>query len=190
MILSRKEFHLRWTFRNFKTVEEKLVLFPIKPLLKEIRKDAKFRNHSYLFNGSDLSKVKCDDEIGINIHCRKKAKTESERMVVIDEQIRKGTYKPVGLFQEIDYPNIIFVDDGFHRIYSAWKQGKKRIWCNVKQGHFILEKVMPFKDLPALLGMLSGMFPKEMHDIKKLRKFLKNADKKKMRITSIGYGKP
>lgn len=188
MILSRKEFHNRWTFRNFDTIYEENTEYPVEPLLKEIKADAHIRNHNYLFDGSDLTKIKCDDEIGVNKHCNENVKTEAERVAVIDKQIKTGKYKPVKLFQDLEHPDIVFVDDGFHRIYSAWKQKKEKIWCQIKRGHFLLEKSMPMEDLPDLLDMLTKLFPKKLHNISKLNTFLNNADKKKMKITSIGYG--
>lgn len=191
MILTRKEFHRRWDFRNFDVViREKLVDFPIEPLFREIKSDAPFRNHEYLFDNSDLSKVKCDDEIGVNKYCGANVNTELQRMLVIDAQIKDETYLPVPIFQDIEHPGIIFVDDGFHRIFSAQMQGRNTVKCLVKQGHFKLERVMPFEDLPKLLGMLEGLFPKRLHDVKRLKKFLEKASKKnpkKMKITSISY---
>ena len=191
MILTRKEFHRRWDFRTFITIrKEELVDFPIEPLFKEIQADVPFRNHEYLFDNSNLSRVLCDDEVGVNKYCNAHVRTEQQRMNVIDAQIKNGTYLPVPIFQDIEHPGIIFVDDGFHRIFSAWKQGKTTIKCRVKQGKFKLERVMPFEDLPKLLGMLEGLFPKKLHDIKKLKKFLEKASKKnpkKMEITSISY---
>ena len=190
MILSRKEFHLRWTFRTFDMDSKCITHFPIFPLLKEIKADAPFRNHNYLFDGSDLSKIACDDEIGVNKYCGENVKTEAERIAVIDRQIKEETYKPISLFQDGEHPSIIFIDDGFHRVYSAWKQGLVTIKADLKMGQFKLEKVMPMEDLPKLLGMLEGMFPKELHDVKKMKKFLEEStDGKKMKITSIGYGK-
>lgn len=188
MILPRKEFHNRWTFRNFDTVSEDNVDYPVEPLLKEIKADAPFRNHDYLFDGSDLFTVKCDDEVGVNKYCNKEVKTEAERVRVIDEQIRTGEYKPVKLFQDCENSSIIVVDDGFHRIFSAWEQKKETIRCEIKRGHFLLEKSIPMEDLPDLLDMLTKLFPPNLHSIDKLNIFLNNANKKKMRITSICYG--
>jgi len=187
MILTRKEFHNRWTFRNFNVIHAEEKDIPIEPLIKEIKADASHRNHEYLFNNSDLTTVECDDEIGVNKYCHHTVKTEAERIAVIDQQIKTNTYTPVKLFQDSEHTEIFIVDDGFHRIYSAWKQNKKTIRCEVKKGHFKLEKTMPMNDLPDLLDMLSKLFPK-LHNIKKLTAFLKNANTKKMGITSIGYG--
>ncbi len=188
MILPRKEFHRRWTFRGLDVVSEEHIEFPVEPLLKEIKADAPFRNHDYLFDGSDLSTIECDDEIGVNKYCNENVKTEAERVAVIDEQIRTGNYKPVKLFQDSEHTEIIVVDDGFHRVYSAWRQSKERIWCEIKRGRFLLEKSMPMEDLPDLLDMLTKLFPPKLHNIHKLNAFLNNGNKKKMEITSICYG--
>lgn len=188
MILTRQEFWNRWAFRGFDTIHKEEIEYPIEPLIKEIKADAHIRNHDYLFNGSNLSKIKCDDEIGVNKYCHENVKTEAERIAIIDQQIKTGEYTPVKIFQDWEHTDIIIIDDGFHRIYSAWKQNKKTIRCEIKQGLFILEKTMPMEDLPDLLDMLTKLFPPELHDISKLNAFLNNADKKKMQITSISYG--
>jgi len=127
MILTRKEFHSRWSFRNFDVIHAEEKDFPIEPLIKEIKADASHRNHEYLFDRSDLTKKECNDEIGINKYCKKNVKTEAQRIAVIDQQIKTNTYTPVKIFQDIEHTEIFIVDDGFHRIYSAWKQNKKII---------------------------------------------------------------
>ena len=189
MIISREEFNQRWPFREFKTIREKEMLLPIEPLMKEIKADAKFRNHEYLFDGSDLTKVKCHDEVGVNLHCNANVKTEAERMAVIDKQIKNWSYRPVPIFQHIDHPSIIYIDDRFHRIYSAWKQKKQHVNCKVKVGKFVLSKSISLIDLHKLIGMLIDLFP-EHHDMKKLKNFLENeADQKKLKHATIDYGK-
>lgn len=188
MILSRKEFSLRWGFRNFKTIEETEALFSVESLMDEIKADAAYRNHEYLFDKSDLSKVICDDEVGVNKYCNANVITEQERLDFVEKQVRENNYHPVSIYQHINHPTIIYVDDGFHRIYSAKKLKKAKINCRIKKGYFLLEKAINFEDLSKLIKMVGEMFPNHC-DVEKLIKFLKKVPKNKQIHTSIGYGK-
>ena len=50
MIISRKEFHQRYTDDDFKVIKEKEELMSVDRLFKEIHADAPFRNHEYMFD--------------------------------------------------------------------------------------------------------------------------------------------
>ena len=187
MILSRKEFNLRWSFRRFKVIEEKVMCLPVSMLMCEIKEDAPFRNHQYLFDGSDLSKLKCDDEVGVNKFCGANVQTEKERLDFVEKQVKENSYEPVAVFQHVLHPTIIYVDDGFHRIYSAHKLKKGIVLCKIKKGYFILEKAISIKDLQKLLQLVREMFP-ALGTIVKILKFLETVPEEKREHTSIGYG--
>lgn len=187
MIISREELYLRWSFRNFKTLKTVVESMKVKQLYKEIKKDAKYRNHGFLFDGSDLKAINLKefgDEVGVNLHCNANAITEEDRVQAISEQVKNGTYKPVEVFQDIEHPTIIYIDDGFHRIFCAHQLGLVNLKCRIRRGHYILSKSIRMRDLPPLLEMLMGIFGKN----KTLKEAKKMASIKKIASVAVSYG--
>lgn len=188
MLISRKELSTRFTSRAFNTFEEMEELVSVEKLFKEAQAEAPFRNHDYMFDKKvPFKKLKLQEtEVGI----KKKypyIKTEGQRFKRIEQEVRNDTYKSVEIFRDADYPDDIFINDGFHRIYSAHKLGHRVMRCKVKIGKFILEKSISFEDLAPLLNMVKGMF-KGM-TIDEIYKLIKKVNKKGKANYSIGYGK-
>lgn len=168
MILDRKEFNVRWSDRNFDTKKEIIVDFPIRPLYEEIQKDAEYRNHEYLFKNIDFNELPLQEEtVGI-LNKVPDIKTEGDRLREIKAEVQLGIYEPVELFQDIDHPTVIYVNDGFHRIFVSQMLGKKTVKCKVKIGHFILSDTMKIRDViyyVDFLGKISG--EKDLEDAAK-----------------------
>lgn len=192
MIISRKEFHKRMgTFSKSTIIEEKDEIMSVEKLYKEIVADAPFRNHNYMFNKDiDWKKLELQEDT-VNIKNKfPNIKTEGQRYEKIKEEIINDTYKAVPVLRDADYPDVIYVDDGFHRIYIAHELGHKVIRIRAKYGKYVLEKSITFKDLVKLLDMLVGLFKKEHNSLTSLRDFLKMVLKKKPEIGetySISY---
>jgi hypothetical protein len=191
MIISRAEFHQREGLREFDIIEERDELMSIERLYKEIVADVPFRNHNFMFDESqDWRDLELQEEDGI-----KKAFpeiiTERERYEKIKEEILKDTYESVPVLKDADYPDVIYVDNGFHRIFIANELGLKVIRVKAKYGKFILHKSITFNDLISLLDMLSQLF-KEKDSVIELNNFLKMIVTKKPEMGetySITYGR-
>lgn len=88
MIVNRDEFHLRY-WGNFKIEKEVAQTMNVSMLMKEIKADAKYRNHTYLFDGTDLTTLPIqEDTTGIKKKCPD-IKTEQDRLG-FEEFIGKG----------------------------------------------------------------------------------------------------
>ena len=173
MILSRAEFNRRWTDRDFAIEKQIIEDFDVLTLMKELKLDAKFRNHEYMFNGRDLDKLPLQETtIGI-LKTNPDIKTEGERLSAVKKELENKTYFPVEIFQDIDHPTIIYVNDGFHRIVGAYQLGMKTIRCEIKQGHYKLSDTLRIRDLVEHIDML-----KQLVGEKNLMKLNKIVDKK------------
>ena len=190
MILPRKEFYDRWNFRDFDTHETIVDFFPVDELMDEAEADAPFRNKSFMFDPkADWNKVSVEhDEVGVNKYCDAGVKTEEERIKYVEGQIERGTYEPVPIFQDIDYPSIIYIDDGFHRIFAANSMGRFFIKCRIKRGKFKLVKSINAEELLMLTTFLLGAF-KDAKDMKHLNNILRKIPEDKRLHTSFHYGR-
>lgn len=193
MIISRKEFYERENFRMFQITEEKEELMSVDMLYKEAVADAPFRNHEFLFDKkTDFKITKLqEDHVGI----KKKfpnIKTEGERIEKITDEINKDTYQSIPVFRDCDHPSVIYINDGFHRIYCAHLLGMKVIRVKSKYGKFALSKGFRINELPDVLDMLIQLFPDHLN-MKDLKEFLENAIKKKPKNkylnATLSYGK-
>lgn len=191
MIISRSEFHQRMGLREFDTIEEKDELMSVERLYKEIVADAPFRNHNFMFDQSkDWKDLELQEEDGIK-RAFPEITTEKERYEKIKEEILKDTYESIPVLKDVDYPDVIYVDNGFHRIFIAMELGLKVIRVKAKYGKFTLQKSINFEDLTSLLEMLSQLF-KEKDSVIELNNFLKMIIKKKPEMGktySITYGR-
>jgi hypothetical protein len=118
--------------------------------------------------------------------------TEKERYEKIKEEILNDTYESVPVLKDIDYPDVLYVDNGFHRVCIASELGLKVIRVKAKYGKFLLHKNISFNDLVVLLDMLSQLFADKGFSIAGLSDFFKEVIAKNPevgRIYSIGYGK-
>lgn len=189
MIISRKEFHHRNIGGRFDEIRTEIIDVDVAELVEELKADAPFRNHVYMFDGSDLSKLGLMEEtVGIKNRFPD-IKTEEERMKHIEEEVVSGIYEPVPVSRDIDNPRDFYIEDGFHRIMSAQKLGLKTIRCKVRYGKFVLSDAIWFGDLIRLLGMLENLFS-DITSIKELKEFLEKVVKKKPELAdtfSIGY---
>ena len=191
MIISRAEFHKR-SMGGFNIIEEKDEMMSVERLMKELLADSPFRNHEYMFKkGMDLKKLELQETtVGI----KKKfpdIKTEGQRLRKIKKEMIDDTYEAVPVQIDIDYQDVIYVEDGFHRIFVAHQLGYQVIRVKAKYGKFILDKSITFVDLIKLLGMIEGLFGKELKTVKEVKEFLEKVVKKKKQIGaaySIGYG--
>ena len=190
ILISRKEFHRRMDLDYFKAEREETVEYYVAPLWDEIKADAPFRNHEYLFNGSKFEDLPLqEDTVGIK-EVFPDIKTEADRLKHIKDELLQGTYKPVPILFDKDHPTFFYVDDGFHRIFLAKQLGWKTMQIQAKYGKFKLHKTFPLTDLSSLLKMVDGLFGKKFPTVKGIINFLENkADKEKMKVTSICYGK-
>ena len=191
MIISRAEFHQRMGLREFDTIEEKDELMSIERLYKEIVADAPFRNHTFMFDESkDWRDLELQEEDGIK-RAFPEIITERERYDKIKEEILKDTYESIPVLRDVDYPDVIYVNNGFHRIFIANELGLKVIRVRAKYGKFVLDKSIRFNDLISLLDMVSQLF-KEKDSIIELKNFLKMVVTKKPEMGetySITYGR-
>lgn len=189
MIVSRKEFHRRHGISGFKTELIEMEDMFIPDLMKEIKRDAPFRNHNYMFKkGVDFSELPVQERDGI-FKKFPNLKTEAERFKKIKEEIKKGTYDPVPILMDIDHPSVFYVNNGFHRIFAADQLGRGYIKCKITKGKFILSNSISFGDLIKLLEMVSQLSKEK--DINKITEEFKNAIKQKPEIAdnhSLGYG--
>ncbi len=189
MIISRKEFHRRHGLHGFKTelieIESMLVL----DLMAEIKRDAPFRNHDFMFReGVNFSKLSIQEKDGI-FKKFPNLKTEAERFEYIRKEIEDDTYEPVPILMDIDHPSVFYVDNGFHRIFAADQLGRGYIKCKITKGKFILGNSISFKDLSKLMEMLQGLFKdKTSEEIKNILDKKIKDNPEEAEITSIGYG--
>lgn len=190
MIISRAEFHQRMGLREFETIEERDELMSVDRLYKEIVADAPFRNHTFMFDETkDWRDLELQEEDGIK-RAFPEITTERERYDKIKEEILKDTYESIPVLKDIDYQDVIYVDNGFHRIFIAMELGMKVIRVKTKYGKFALSKSINFNDIISLLDMISQLF-KENDSIIELKDFLKMVVTKKPEIGrthSITYG--
>lgn len=118
MIISRKEFHQRLNvFSPMRIEKRQRGLMKVKDLYKEIQADAPFRNHNYIFEKDvDFRKLPLQEEtVGIKKKFPKIG-TEHKRCEKVEEELNNNTYEIIPILRDIDYPNVIYVEDGFHRI--------------------------------------------------------------------------
>lgn len=190
MIISREEFHQRMGLREFDTIEERDELMSVDRLYKEIVADAPFRNHTFMFDETkDWRDLELQEEDGIK-RAFPEITTERERYDKIKEEILKDTYESIPVLKDVDYQDVIYVDNGFHRIFIAMELGMKVIRVKAKYGKFALSKSITFNDLISLLDMISQLF-KEKDSVIELKDFLKIVVTKKPEIGithSITYG--
>ncbi len=188
IIISRKEFHKRFDFNGFDVIKEKKELMSVERLFKEIKADAPFRNHNYMFNKKiNLKKLEIQEKDGIQKKFPE-IKTEGERYEKVKEEMLNDTYEEVPVLVDIDYPDVIYVDNGFHRIFIAHQLGMLVLRVKAKYGKFNLNKSITFGDLLSLMKMLEEM---KIPSLKLFKKTLEKCFKKKpsMREThSIVYG--
>lgn len=155
MIITREEFNTRWVNRDFDTkiVVDGLVNTEI--LYEEIQADAKYRSHEYMFDGSNFSQLPLqEDTVGIK-NTNPYIKTEFDRCLAITQEIRADTYEPVEVYQDINHPTIIYIGDGFHRIYIAHQLGIKQLRCKIKLGQFKLTNDLRLRDIIRHIEILS-----------------------------------
>ena len=187
MIISRKEFHRRHGISGFKEKSIKVEPMLVSDLMEEIKKDAKYRNHNFMFQeGIDFSKLEAQEQDGLKEF---KFKKEDERFEHIRNEIEKGTYEPVPILMDVDHPSVFYVDNGFHRIFAADQLGRGYIKCKITRGKFILSNSISFGDLVKLLEMVSQLSKEK--DINRITEDFKNAIKEKPEMAdnhSIGYG--
>lgn len=190
MIIGRAEFHQRMGLREFDTIEKKDELMSVDRLYKEIVADAPFRNHNFMFDKKkDWRNLELQEEDGIK-RAFPEITTERERYEKIKEEIQKDTYESIPVLRDVDYPDVIYVDNGFHRIFIAMELGLKVMRVSAKYGKFALTKSITFNDIISLTDMLSQLF-KEKDSLLELNKFLKMVVKKKPEMGetySITYG--
>jgi len=187
MILSRKEFHRRF-MGGFKAVKVQEEFFSVERLYKELQADAHFRNHDYMFEKDvDFSKIEIQEEDGIHWKFPN-LKTEEERFEKIKEEMLNDTYEAIPVSRDIDYPDVLYVNNGFHRIFLAKQMGWEKIRAKVSYGKFILHNSISFQDLTILLDMLSKMFPKK--SLKEIIEYINKVIAKKPSATeyNVGYG--
>ncbi len=162
----------------------------VKVLYEEIMKDAPFRSHTFMFDETiDWKSLELQEEDGI-IKKFPEIKTEGERYEKIKEEILNGTYEPVPISRDIDYPEVFYVDNGFHRIVIAKELNLETIKVKAKYGKFKLDKNISLKDLASLLEMLSKLFA-EKNSVNEILDFLKEVLDKKPEFGDmylIGYG--
>ncbi len=191
MIISRTEFHRRYGICGFDTKEEKEELMSVNRLYRELIEDAPFRNHNFMFDEkTDWKNLELQEEDGI-IKKFPNIKTESERYDKIKEEILNNTYESVPVSRDIDYPDVIYVENGFHRICIAWELGLEFIRVKARYGKFILEKNITFGDLISLLDMLSQLF-KDKKSVISIKEYLESIITKKPEIAEIymiSYGR-
>lgn len=190
MIISRREFHRRLGLHPLKVIVNREEIMSVEKLYKEIVADAPFRNHSFMFDKKvDFDKYPIQEADGI----QKKfpnIMTEGQRFKKIKQEILKDTYESVPILRDIDYPDVVYVNNGFHRIFLAHELGHKAIRVNAKYGKFILDSNISFNDLNKLLGMLTGLFDPNT-TLRELEDKLTKAIKKKPEIGenhTIGFG--
>jgi hypothetical protein len=192
MIISRREFYRRCTLLDFQQISESDEMMSVEMLFKELQMDAPFRNHDYMFDDKiGLSSLLLQEEtVGIK-NKFPEITTEGERYAKIREELLADTYLPVPVKRDIDYPCVIHIEDGLHRVFIAHSLGMKFIRIHAIYGKFILGKCISFADLPKLLHMLERLFGTEYKTITALRMFLEMVVAKRPDIGethSISYG--
>lgn len=187
MIIDRKEFHRR--YHGFKEKEILDRHFEVDVLYEEIIKDAPYRNHNFMFeNNVDFSTLPIQEQDGITKKYPK-LKTEQERFDKIKEEMLLGNYEPIPLLIDLDYPDVIYVNNGFHRIFLAKQMGWASIKVKASYGKFILADSITFGDLKELLRMLETLFEgKSIPEIKELLESLIKKDPIVADNHSIVYG--
>lgn len=189
MIISREEFHQRNGGMGFDIQREEDTEMFISQLYEEARRDAPFRNHNFMFDGTDIENLDLQEEDGI-VKKFPDIKTEKERYEKIREELICDDYESVPVMIDKDYPDVIYLENGFHRVVIAQKMGWSRIRAHVKYGKFRLSKSINFGDLVQLLVMVRQLFPKL--NLEEIIKFLQDAVSMKPEMAknhSIGYGR-
>lgn len=192
MLVSRREFHRRSNISVFTPIHEADEMMSVEQLFKELQMDAPFRNHNYMFDDKiDLSKLPLQEEsVGIKNNFPH-IKTEGERYEKIKQELLADKYQPVPVHRDIDYPCVIYIDDGLHRVFIAHSLGMKFIRVRAKYGKFNLSNSIAFGDLEDLLGMVQKLFGKKAVTLRYAQKFLADAIRKKPVIGetySLSYG--
>jgi len=191
MIIGRAEFHQRMGLREFDTIEERDELMSVERLYKELVADAPFRNHTFMFDEKkDWRDLELQEEDGIK-RAFPEILTERERYEKIKEEIINDTYESIPVLRDVDYPDVIYVNNGFHRVWIANELGLKVIRVKAKYGKFVLSKSINFNDLISLMDMLERLF-KDKPSFKELKEFLEMVTEKKPEMGetySITYGR-
>jgi len=192
MIISRREFYRRCTLLSFRKISEADEMMSVEMLFKELQMDAPFRSHKYMFDEKiNLASLPLQEEtVGIKLKFPD-ISTEGERYTRIREELLADTYLPVPVKRDIDYPCVIHIEDGLHRVFIAHSLGMKFIRVHASYGKFFLGNSICFTDLAKLLYMLERLFGKEYPTISGLRKFLDELITKRPdvgEIHSISYG--
>ena len=190
MIISRDEFHRRYWGVECDGMEKprtRLRYMPVATLLREIKRDAPWRNHEYMFDGSDLATLPLQEStVGIKA-AFPDIKTERERLDKVIGQLLADTYEAVPISMDADYPSIFYVEDGFHRIFGAHALGMRKLRCKVTRGKFNLSDSIDFVKLPKLLDMVDKMFKGKTN--KEIIALLTGdgIDKEKAKHTTMSY---
>lgn len=190
MIISRREFYRRNSLFEFTLIKEVDELMSVEKLFTEIQADAPFRNHNYMFDEKlDLSKLELQEEtVGIkNKH--PDIKTEGERIDHIRKEFLDDSYEPIPVKVDIDYPCVIHLEDGFHRVFVAHSLGLKWVRVRAMYGKFVLGKSISLGELVSLLDMLEKLFG--LKKIGEMKGLIEKSIKKKPHLAemfSISYG--
>ena len=188
MIINRKEFHLKkniFTPMNIeKTIEEVMC---VKMLFKEIKADAFYRNHNYMFKKDADFKNMVLQEVEVGIKNKfPEIKTEQERFDKIQQELKDDTYNSIPLLRDIDYPSVFYIEDGFHRIFLAHKLGYDSLRIISKYGKFNFNKSIAMKDISKLLEMVNDLTG-GIHTLKSASELFKNI-KEERKDVMIVYG--
>lgn len=192
MIISRTEFHNRYLcvqLNGIANAKTKLQKMSVAMLLKEAKADAAYRNHLYMFNGTDLNTLPIQ-ETTVGIKARfPDIKTEQDRLDKVELELLEDSYAPVKVSRDADYHDIIYIEDGFHRIYAASKMKLKSIRCEVTYGKFRLEDSITFEKLIKLLTMVDDVFKGKSNKEIIAELTARDIDTEKLKHISLGYGK-
>lgn len=171
MLVKRQEFHQRHGQIKYdvkREVEEKM---DVKILMLEAKEDAPFRSHNYLFKkNQDFNKISEQEKDGI---AKKypRIKTEQRRMDYIEKELKNGTYEPVQVLKHYKHHSVIFISNGFHRVFLADKLKWDKINCSVKYVDYKLDKTISFGELRQLLDILDRLFSKVKDKEEVLKKY-------------------
>lgn len=192
MIISRREFYRRCSMCPFKVIREADEVMSVERLFAELQMDAPFRNHAYFFDKAvDFDHLPLQEEtVGIKEQFPE-ISTEGERFAKIRAEIEHDTYRPVPVLCDIDYPCVIYLDDGLHRVFAAHQLGLKFMRVHVQYGKFMLSNSLSFRDIASLLDMLVRLFGDSHPTVAGLRDFMNRIVEKRPDIAdthSVTFG--
>lgn len=192
MLMPRGEFHRRRSLFEFRGKGERIMALPLEPLYQELRRDAPYRGHAFMFDPTvDLTTLPVQEKTEGIMQKFPDLQTEADRYDKIHEELLAGTYEPVQVIADSDFPSVTYIDNGLHRVYIAHAMGLKEIMCRVQFGKFLYTSSISFGDLAKLLGMLELFFPAKYQTFSKAREILERAVSKKTELNehhSIVYG--